>query len=234
MMPPENVILVEGSDDLHFVRHFLKAQDFEDAGERAVNERFVIVHRPTGGRILLREMGGYEKLASGLARELRIPGNLKRLAVIVDADSDADARWRSISDRIQAVGYGALEPDPHGAIISPPDLPIFGLWVMPDNQRRGYREDFFACLIAPDDRLWPLAQRVVDEIPQADRRQPPIRDSQAKVHTWLAWQEEPGTRLSLAFTRGYVNPHCAEARQFADWVMRWLCEPTSPAPTQSP
>ena len=48
-----------------------------------------------------------------------------------------------------------------------------------------------------------------------------IQDHRAKaeVHTWLAWQAEPGRPLGLALTRRYLDADHALAQRFHDWLV---------------
>ena len=49
--------------------------------------------------------------------------------------------------------------------------------------------------------------------------------SKALIHTWLAWQEDPGTPLGLAVTKRYLDGDHALAQQFVQWLLRLF--PTS-------
>jgi hypothetical protein len=42
--------------------------------------------------------------------------------------------------------------------------------------------------------------------------------SKACVHTWLAWQEEPGTPMGQAITARYLDADALHAQQ----LMRWF------------
>jgi hypothetical protein len=43
----------------------------------------------------------------------------------------------------------------------------------------------------------------------------------AHVHTWLAWQEEPGTPMGLAITKKYLkNVHSEPCLRFISWIRR--------------
>ena len=113
-------------------------------------------------------------------------------------------------------------PDPDGTVVETADGKRIGIWVMPDNQSAGALEDFVAMLIADDDTLWPKAQSDVDNIPEEDRRFKKTYHSKAQVHTWLAWQEEPGTRMGATFKKKYLDPAHPQAQAFANWMKRLL------------
>ena len=45
------------------------------------------------------------------------------------------------------------------------------------------------------------------------------------MHTWLAWQEEPGIPLGLAVTKRYLDVDHVLARQFLQWLQRLFPAP---------
>jgi hypothetical protein len=44
------------------------------------------------------------------------------------------------------------------------------------------------------------------------------RTSKANIHTWLAWQEEPGKPMGQAITAKYLNPKSKQAELFVNWL----------------
>jgi len=102
------------------------------------------------------------------------------------------------------------------------DSKKMGIWVMPDNKSAGALEDFVGKLIAEGDTLWPKAQADVNGIPQADRRFKETYLSKAQIHTWLAWQEEPGTRMGETFKKKYLDPNHPQASAFVNWIRSLL------------
>ena len=89
---------------------------------------------------------------------------------------------------------------------------------MPDNQSPGALEDFIRSLVPTSDDLWDKAKLNVDEIPTP--RFPPERRSKAYMHTWLAWQEEPGKPLGQAISARYLDPNAPHAQQLIAWIRR--------------
>lgn len=131
---------------------------------------------------------GDTKLLEGLSLEIRRP-RLDRLGVVLDADSDAQARWAAVRGTLQQEGYGDLprDLDAGGAVVSEPDRPRFGVWIMPDNAAPGMLEDFAASLVPPNDFLWTYAGVAIDDIPEEHRRFSVSHRPKAHIHTWLAW-----------------------------------------------
>jgi hypothetical protein len=216
-----NLVLVEGVDDLHFVLHVLYCHGFERA-DIVPPERWAISQTGTGNRLELKPKGGFEKLSGELRIELT-PTYLQRMAIIADADVDPAARWASIRDSLTRAGVSAPREIPtRGLVISTPNKPIVGIWLMPDNDRPGYIEHLLADMIDPTDRLWAHASACVDQLKTIEQRFPLTDTRKAEIHTWLAWQEQPGARLSEAVVRRYVDTNCAAVVSFTTWFSDWL------------
>jgi hypothetical protein len=113
-----------------------------------------------------------------------------------------------------------MHPHPNGTVIREEEKPVIGVWLMPGNVTPGMVEDFAASLIPAGDRLWQYSERVLDEIPEAEVRFSPSKRSKARLHSWLAWQEEPGSPIGLAVTKRYLNADAPEAVRFVDWIRR--------------
>src|SRR5437763_7253729 len=184
-------LLVEGPDDEHLFKHLL--------GYHGILSR-------EGGPFKVIEKGGFEKIRDDLKTELKGSG-LKRLGIVVDADTDIASRWDSLRNRLIDSGYSEInvpgDPDINGTVIRQEELPIVGIWLMPDNDSEGKVENFVRFLMPPDDLLWPFAQSIVQKVIETQCHFRPTYKIKAEVHTWLAWQEEPGRPMGLAVTKGY-------------------------------
>ncbi len=62
-----------------------------------------------------------------------------------------------------------------------------------------------------------------DDVPEA-----PTADGTI-IHTWLAWQREPGRPYGTAISERFLDPNVAEARVIAAWL-RKLFHPDDQAP----
>jgi len=202
-------LIFEGSDDKHVVMNLLF--NYEHEGER-LDERF-------NEKI----KDGIDHLIGTLKEELGAT-DYDRLGVILDAEMNIDRQWARITQILDDFGCLDVPPRPNakGTIVKTPDGKKIGIWVMPDNQNNGMLEDFIAGLIAGEDDLWPKAGKDVDDIPVERRRFRESYLSKAKVHTWLAWQEEPGTRLGQTFKKKYLDPNHPMAVAFVAWIKRLL------------
>jgi len=117
-------------------------------------------------------------------------------------------------------GYRAVprDPLPDGSIIQQEDMPVVGIWLMPDNRLPGMLEDFVGFLVPQGNHLWVRASDCLSGIPEEHRCFPLNHQIKAHIHTWLAWQEEPGTPLGLAITKRYLDADATHARKLIDWI----------------
>lgn len=202
------VLLVEGRDEEYVVRRLVRSARIPDSA------------------ISSKPKDGIERLLDSLTVELR-GSELHRLGIILDADEDALTRWQGLSARLSAAGYTNLPATPPagGLVLSPSDVPHVGVWIMPDNSTSGMLEDFLATCISPGDLLWPRARECVDAIPTPGRPFAANRLPKVYLHTWLAWQEEPGLPFGLAIAKSYLNPDSQTAQQFIQWLRRLFSLP---------
>lgn len=209
MQPRRNVLLVEGSSDHHSIRNlWLKRGGSPDAFELNVRN----------GLPDLRDQFRGSLLGSEIAR----------LGIVVDADESVARRWPGFRQALVDRGY---KPVPKaipssGLVLWRPRLtvPIVGVWIMPDNDSPGRLEDFVHQLVRPGDELWDRAGAAVDAIPENLRRFKVAYRIKAQLHTWLAWQKEPGMRIGQAVTRGVLDPKSGHADTFISWLRRLMVD----------
>ncbi len=73
-------------------------------------------------------------------------------------------------------------------------------------QISGILENSIGFLIPNEEEpLWHRAKNCLDYIPVPQRHFFDVDVPKAYIHTWLAWQEEPGMQLGLAVTAEYLN-----------------------------
>ncbi len=192
-------LLLEGNDDCAVFYHLF--------------EHYKMANRPE-----LWDMNGFEKLRASIPVRLKASG-LERLGIVVDADIDLASRWQSLHDALSNAGYVVPDrPVNEGLVLPLTNRPTVGVWVMPDNNLSGMLEHFASFLIPQDDRLWDYARDCVERLPEV--RFPPQHAIKAQVHTWLAWQEEPGKPMGQAITKRYLDADAPHARQLMAWVRR--------------
>lgn len=199
---PAGVLLVEGKDDSAVIQSLCEYHRLPEV-------------------FAVQRKDNVERLLEGLPLELRRPG-LERLGVVLDADVDTRARWASIRGILHREGYMNVPGDLglEGAIVTAGGRPRFGAWIMPDNRTPGMLEDFVASLVPPGDFLWTYAGMAINGIPENQRRFREVERPKAHIHTWLAWQEGPGSPMGQAITKGDLRADAPLALRFVRWLGR--------------
>jgi len=205
-MAPKKVLWVEGKDDEHVLKHLS-----DNRGGPHFDE--IIPHK------------GYTHLLGSLQTRLKAGLNDIIAGIVIDADTDLSARWRSLRDELLNTGYQNVpdKPSPEGTIIDPPAgafLPRVGIWIMPDNRTTGILEDFLKFLVPAGSPLFDHVNSSIDAIPESERRFSPLAQPKAIIHTWLAWQEEPGKPYGTAITMKFLDPHVPQADELVSWLNR--------------
>lgn len=200
-MANSNIVLVEGKNDKHVICHLLN--------HYAIPE----------GRIAFKDKEGINNMLESLPIELRA-SELERLGIVIDADINLTSRWQSLRDTLIKSGYVGVPdiPEARGTIIHETDRPIVGIWLMPDNKLPGMLEDFVSFLVPAGDPLWSKASDCISGISEAHQRFPTGHRIKAHIHTWLAWQKEPGTPLGSAITKRYLDAEAPHARLLMNWI----------------
>ena len=205
-MAAKKILLVEGPDDEHVLKHICGNRGIPDLDD-------------------VKPHGSVEKLLDSLPVRLKASEDGDIVGVVIDADTDVAARWQSLRDRLIRVGYKSIPDNPatDGTIIDPPAgalLPRVGIWIMPDNKTKGILEDFLRFLVPTGSRLFDHVNSSVAAIPADERRFSELAQPKALIHTWLAWQEEPGKPLGTAITARYLDPDVAQVDVLVSWLNR--------------
>ena len=206
-----NLLIVEGKDDLHVMLALRDKLQFKGTYEVA-------------------EKGDVGKLLGSIEAELIAPGR-KCLGIIVDKDTnDPDKnknRWEQIKVILSTLGYEVPESaPPGGAILPSPELGFakMGIWLMPDNQNPGMLEDFMRNLIVQGDDCLSFAEETLNELEKRKiQRYKEVHRAKALMHTWIAWQDQPGIPLGQSATR-YLDTDTPLCQQFANWLNRLFNE----------
>ncbi len=144
------------------------------------------------------------------------------VGIVVDADTNIGARWQSLRSILHFSGYASVPtlPDVDVTVISELGLPTVGIWLMPDNVLSGMLEDFVERPVPDGDPCFAHAQQITDGLPPHVRRYSSGHAAKARIHTWLAWQSDPGTPMGLAVTKKYLDAAAPRATGFIGWLGR--------------
>lgn len=200
-------LLVEGDTDKRVMPFLLEANGvvWEAAGQPVVH---------------IESCDGVEEMLKpgAIEGELAASG-LEALGAVVDANGDSHRQWDRIRRRC-GEHFSSLpaEIPREGLQVAASIGPRFGVWIMPDNRSSGMLEDFLVQLIPSESRrLFSLAQQCVEEAAQRGAAFKPAHATKANVHTWLAWQDEPGKSLHQAVHHRVLDPKTAESKPFVRW-----------------
>jgi hypothetical protein len=207
-MAPDKKLLVEGKDDqhsvVHLVRHHLPWGDAPEAWPARIEP-----------------YGGVDKLfaAGYLTTQLKASDALT-LGLMIDANEQpASRRWQQVRTCCLQLIPQLPEAIPvQGAIVDWAQHRRFGVWIMPDNRDKGMLETFLASLLTNADR--PLWEHAKDSTQKARMKGAVLTDQhldKAYIHTWLAWQKEPGRPFGTALTARYLDPLSPSAAPFIRW-----------------
>ncbi len=212
-------LLVEGENDLHVISAL--------CGKYNVPKNFEISFPKMTGA----SANGVDLLLNSFRLQLRgSAGDTKALGIVLDADDIPDQRWQQVTSIIEQARLGYIipeQPDPNGVIILPllEYQPRLGIWLMPDNKTVGELEDFVSVLIPSQDELSVYANNALNQIEQVNLNRYGKKRSKAFIHTWLAWQDEPGLPMGRAITKKVLSPNTPLAFTFIDWLNRLFISP---------
>ena len=198
-MRKKRQLLVEGNDDFHIISSLLAYHSFPQTFE-------------------IKDKKGIDKLLSAFPVEAK-GSEIEAIAIVIDADLDAQPRWQSVRARLRLLGYSCPNDLPaEGLVLTGEDKPRMGVWIMPDNSLPGMIEDFIALLVPIADPLWAHAIEVLDSMPEGLAEFADVHVSKAKIHTWLAWKDDPGTPMGLAITRRWLDANSPSCTPFLAWL----------------
>jgi len=201
------ILIVEGDQDKRVIPELIEANGIVWGNTK--EEAVVYIDSHGGDQFIDEAIVSTELKASGRTA----------LGLIVDADSDFDARWASIKNACSGSIADLPDQIPESGLIHLTTTGVkFGVWIMPDNKSQGMLETFLMYLI-PDESefVWQYAQEVTKE---AKNRGASFIDShhdKAYIYTWLAWQDPPGRQLHNAVMEKILNPTHPKAQTFVSW-----------------
>jgi hypothetical protein len=196
----DKVLLVEGDNDCHVVMSLCVAHK--------IPETFGIYQCGSDDQVLKR-------LNALISR----PSPPQTIGVMLDVDLSLDTRWESIRKKLRHYHYTFPDsPDPNGTILeSSTEEPKLGFWLMPNNLDLGMLEYF--CAELADRSCLEFASECVE---LARNRQLTTFKAQhlskAIIHTYLAWQDEPGFPLGMAIKKKSLNSQTDIAIKFTQWL----------------
>lgn len=85
-------------------------------------------------------------------------------------------------------------------------------------------ENFLHYLVPDGDPLYEYAGACLDDMAADLCRFRPVDRPKAQIHTWLAWQNEPGKPLGQSITRGVLRADSMAAQSVVTWLKALFAE----------
>jgi hypothetical protein len=176
-------LAVEGKDEKNFLKKLLEYIDILDIADIY----------PAGGKDQFKNI----MLALSKSRGF---GSLKKIAVIRDADENAEDAFKSVTGVLKNIGLQI--PERPGEFSS--GSPSVGVFIMSDNSSKGMLEDL--CLESVKDHE---SMECVENFITCTRelKEKPKIISKAKVQVFLATKPEIVNSLGVAAQKEYWNFH---------------------------
>jgi len=201
---------VEGPDDLHSIVHLLIRHgiNYDSKPWPPAFPEF-------------NPVGNVESVLAGIETAVELSTG-RAIGFVLDADRPLLARWHAVRDRLRRVGVNVPdEPMAEGFIgHSSTFRSSVGVWLMPDNQQDGKLETFLRTLIEQGNALIDHAEEATDAATQLGAKFSDVDRIKAIIHTWLAWQEEPGLRYGTAIRAEYLRHDSPTAGEFVAWFKK--------------
>lgn len=217
---------VEGKNDMHAIGNLLKKHGLE------CRPKIGPVHIEDHGSEEGEEAGrGIDELLRVFEYTVRQSAN-RCVGFVVDADDDFPSRWNAVADRLRNLGAVPPPAIPSGGLILNVDTvnAKVGVWIMPDNQSRGALEDFLRSLVDDGDPVIGHAEQATDIAGQLGASFRAVDRLKAILHTWLAWQSNPGRPYGTAINNEYFKSD----HQLAVNFIAWFCNLYGLGPTSPP
>jgi hypothetical protein len=216
----KQLLIVEGKEDAIVIGTLTKNK-----------ELFVIEFPPRKEKTHLpkiqgRNYEGVSTLLDHLETDLAvdIKAGYSNIAIVLDADTNIQSQWEAVKNRLLKLNFDVPEhPNTDGvlALHKTDDTIKVGIWIMPDNRLNGMLEDFVKMLVPANDLMIEKATKIVNEIKEELDETTRFRDvhlAKAEIHTWLAWQENPGSPMGQAITKKYLNTDNEVCVRFLNWL----------------
>ena len=209
----KSVLLVEGKDDQHVIWSLLE-------------------HYQVPELFLVKDCDGIENLLRDVSLRLTTPTMYNYIGVVMDADVNIKGRYDAFRAILEGTGmydFTQISLSETGTLIKPSNenFPVFGLWLMPNNRSNGMLEDFVMTLADENDVLMSESDAVLSSLEKRSlNRYAQVHRSKARIHTYLAWQEEPGKPMGQAITAKVLHAESGSAKVFVEWIKRLFVSET--------
>ena len=222
-MIDNKLLFVEGDDDLHVISTICGFYTVPQTFKIPIPENRDIVSTDEE----IQKRGGINNVLKAAEFYLIEGSNsMETVGIVIDADTNLKARWQSVSSVLKKAGFENLPalPDENGTVIKQEFLPTFGVWIMPDNTiEKGFLETFLTYLVpdSENNKTWQHAKNSVAALEEKlFIKENADHTEKAEIHTYLAWQKEPGKPFGQAITAKYLQAENPNSEKVAEWLRR--------------
>jgi hypothetical protein len=202
----KNQLMVEGRDDKWSVINLMKAH---------------MGWPEDGAPVWVEDANGRQNILKRESLEaVLIAPYTRTLGVMLDAEDNPPGKTYAQVRNLCSHWFPQLpdELPPSGLIADNQDGKRLGIWIMPDNVSPGTLETFLQFLVpASDEPIWTHATESVKRARAIGAKCREAHIEKANLHTWLAWQDEPGYPPGTALTSHILDPHGESATPFVNW-----------------
>ena len=208
---------VEGINDVHVIKHLLLRHGINCPIKG--DTRSAPNYPPNVPEIT--PAGNQDAVLNAMMTAVPV-SNGRSVGFVLDADAVPQDLWRAVCGRLRQFGLVLPNEIPSEGFVD--DITAFqarvGVWLMPDNQQSGAMEQFLRGLVDEQDSLLPIAERSTANAKSGGASFPDSKESKAVLHTWLAWQENPGLPYGSAVKAKYFRDDSTAALTFVTWYGR--------------
>jgi hypothetical protein len=199
-------LVVEGRDEQYSIPELMKANG---------------ATWPDGDRpVEIVDAKGRENIfkAGYLSARLKEP-EVRVLGIVLDAEDQPNETYARIRHLCLSESPGLpTAMSPTGVITETIRGMRLGLWIMPDNLSEGNLESFLRYLVPRSaGPLWIHATESVSRARSIGATCRECHIEKANLHTYLAWQDEPGYPFGTALSSRILDPLSEHARPFVKW-----------------
>ena len=217
----KQLIIVEGKEDAIVIGSLVKNEGLMAIDFPQRNEKRGLLPVIQG-----RNYEGISTLLDHLEADLKVDlkAGYSDIAIVLDADTNIQSQWEAVKNRLLKLDFDVPDyPNTEGVLVfhKTDDTLKIGVWMMPDNSLNGMLEDFVKMLVPDTDLMLEKATKIVKDIKNEISETNRFKDvhiAKAEIHTWLAWQESPGSPMGQALTKKYLSTDKEVCKRFLTWL----------------
>lgn len=235
----KKILLVEGKGDKSIIEAILKCYSVNFSNIKITECNDQRTCNTCGQKIIISDSNieiidceGDNNLLKKLKALMKTAVEDEQIGIILDADKGYEnetqdnqafnQRWQQVKEILKhkytiprKINESGFISEGKNDINSLEPFKI-GVWLMPDNSRSGMIEDFIIDMI--DENAINFAKECVNEA--KDKNITSFKEthhSKAIVHTYLAWQDEPGNHINYC-----LKPEKIAPQPTADLFVKWF------------